>query len=43
MISMSLLINTACKVAESHFYFEQQKASGGKILSAMRNAKCYII
>ena len=25
------LIN-ACKVAESHFYFEQQKASGGKVL-----------
>ena len=25
-------INTACKVAESHFYFEQQKASGGKVL-----------
>ena len=25
-------INIAYKIVESHFYFEQQKASGGKIL-----------
>jgi len=36
-------INTACKVAESYFYFEQQKASGRKILTVMRSTKCYII
>jgi len=25
-------INIVCKVAEPHFYFEQQKVSGGKVL-----------
>jgi len=37
-------INTACKVAESHFYFEQQKASGGKVLISINcDEKCKML
>jgi len=45
MISMSLsAINTAYKVVESHFYFEQQKTSGGKVLISINSdEKCKML
>ena len=37
-------INIACKDAESHFYFEQQSASGGKVyISINCDEKCKML
>ncbi|KYN09499.1 hypothetical protein ALC57_18386 [Trachymyrmex cornetzi] len=37
-------INTACKEAESHFYFELQKASGGEVMISINcDEKCQML